>query len=312
MQTALRSDPSKSVRLRLAALVQPAVRRAKRRVPWPAKVATKLVLARLPISWNVWHDLGFFRHGDMDKPAHALAVSRRHLDVAKQQARLPERFVALELGPGNSQISALAMAAFGASRVVYIDRGVMSKTSEAQWSAMREELGTVPADTPGFLGTDVPQPAIDFFGNGTIDLESLPAGSVDVIWSKDVLEHVFVDELERLLKAQHRVLGPDGVAVHSVDFADHLSLGLVNTYFPSRLWETRWFRTSGFYTNRVPFERLVEMAADVGFSVTTLDHLPFDGRPFRIRLVRPRFREHYSSVEPTRRATLVLKKEQTS
>jgi SAM-dependent methyltransferase len=299
-----RSVPESSDGLRNR--IQAVVRRAKPFVPWPAKVITKLVLSKLPVSWTVWHSLGFFRHGDMDSPSHATAVVRHHLDLAQQYSSVPDRFTALEIGPGNSQLSALAMSSLGAEKVIYIDRGVMSETPQALLDAMKVELSKIPANAPDAKAPEIKMPEVSFFGGGTEDFESLEPESVDVIWSKDVLEHIYSDELARLFHAQSRSLTSGGVAVHSVDFGDHLSGGLVSTYFPDRVWESRWFRQSGFYTNRMPFEDLVEVARTANFSVTVIDQLPFSRTPFRKRLVQQRFKRHYSTVTPTRRATLIL------
>jgi predicted SAM-dependent methyltransferase len=142
--------------------------------------------------------------------------------------------------------------------------------------------------------------------NGTADLLKVAERSVDVIWSKDVMEHVSSNELEELLSAQLRVLKPNGVAIHSVDFADHLSGGLVSLYFPTRVWESKWFRTSGFYTNRVSFESFNSMVKAVGFHVHVVDQQMFPRKPFSDRLINANFRAKYRNIEPTRRATLIL------
>src|SRR5262245_16158823 len=36
--------------------------------PWWMRVAAKLVLARLPISYRVWSRFSLFKHGEMDRP----------------------------------------------------------------------------------------------------------------------------------------------------------------------------------------------------------------------------------------------------
>jgi predicted SAM-dependent methyltransferase len=287
--------------------VNNSVRRVKGSVPWQAKMTTKLILARLPISWDVWHSMGFFRHGDMDVPTHAFAVTARHFELAEQAIALPASFTGMELGPGNSQISALCLAAFGASKVVYIDKGTLSVTTDEQWEAMRQTLVNSTSSSTRFHPETVQKPEIDFWTNGTDDLERIEPSTIDLIWSKDVLEHVYVSELPALLRAQRRALSESGVCVHSVDFADHLSGGLVNTYFPSKVWESKWFRQSGFYTNRASYEELVDMIRQAGFDIEIIDKLDFPAKKVKHRFMRRSFKVKYASVEPTRRATFILR-----
>jgi predicted SAM-dependent methyltransferase len=282
------------------------VRRIKGSVPWQAKMTTKLVLARLPISWDVWHSMGFFRHGDMDVPTHAFSVTARHFELAEQAASIPESFVGMEIGPGNSQISALCLASFGASKVVYIDKGTLSTTTDEQWAQMEEVLHQSNSTSPRFSPTNVARPEIEFWTNGTDDLERIAPNTINLIWSKDVLEHVYVSELPALLKAQRRAVTDSGVCVHSVDFADHLSGGLVNTYFPNKIWESKWFRQSGFYTNRVSYDEMLQLIDEASFNVTVVDHMAFDSGKVKKGYMRNDFKRKYSQVDPTRRATFIL------
>lgn len=51
------------------------------------------------------------------------------------------------------------------------------------------------------------------------DFSQIPDGSVDVVFSNSVLEHV--SDLDRLFAECHRVLRCDGLMVHHVDYRDH-------------------------------------------------------------------------------------------
>ena len=50
-------------------------------------------------------------------------------------------------------------------------------------------------------------------------LDALPDGSIDLVLSHSVLEHVA--DMHALLAALERVLGPAGTMIHSVDYRDH-------------------------------------------------------------------------------------------
>ena len=51
-------------------------------VPWQLKIAAKIVLARLPLSYHSWKKIGLFKQGGMERPEYALRIFRRHFDAA--------------------------------------------------------------------------------------------------------------------------------------------------------------------------------------------------------------------------------------
>ena len=72
------------------------------KVPWWIRMGAKLVLARLPLSYEFWRTLGIFRHGDMHNPNHAIGVFQAHLQRASARHAMPGNYVCMELGPGDS------------------------------------------------------------------------------------------------------------------------------------------------------------------------------------------------------------------
>ena len=105
---------------------------------------------------------------------------------------------------------------------------------------------------------------------GLLSLKSLKDSSYDLIYSQAVLEHVRRHEFEETMKECYRLLTPNGIMSHVVDFKDHLGGGLNNLRFPTSLWERDWFAlNSGFYTNRIRFSQMVKIGEKVGFTVST-------------------------------------------
>ena len=51
-------------------------------LPWWIRIAAKIVLARLPINYRFWKNLGLFEHGDMNLPARALETFVMHAQTA--------------------------------------------------------------------------------------------------------------------------------------------------------------------------------------------------------------------------------------
>src|SRR6516164_5577968 len=83
--------------------------------PWYIRMAAKVVLSRIPVSYQAWRTVRLFVHGGMAEPAYAYGVFRKHFD-ASSFARKTGGYVALEIGPGDSLLSAVVAAAFGATK----------------------------------------------------------------------------------------------------------------------------------------------------------------------------------------------------
>ena len=78
-------------------------------IPWWAKIIAKLLLSRIPASYQIWQRFGLFKHGGMERPVYAYDVFTSHYsrfdpDHSKQSC------VVLELGPGDSLASTLVGA----------------------------------------------------------------------------------------------------------------------------------------------------------------------------------------------------------
>jgi hypothetical protein len=65
-----------------------AVQRLIDMIPWYAKIAAKILLSRLPISYDLWRRANLFRHGAMDVPQHALEAVRSMIQAAGYENRL--------------------------------------------------------------------------------------------------------------------------------------------------------------------------------------------------------------------------------
>ncbi len=242
------------------------------RLPWWAKLAAKLVLARLPVPYGLWRKLGLFRHGKMNVPVRALKVFDTYYQRAISHANLSPDFCSLELGPGDSVLSGLAARAYGAKRVWLVDAGVYAETDvEAcrRMAALLEQEGRLLPDLSSArtLAEVIEHAGINYLSNGVASLTAIPDSSIDFFWSQVVLEHVAREEFVDLLRELRRVVAPNSVGVHGIDFRDHLSGGLNNMRFSSGIWESYLFRNSGFYTNRIRPSEMLAMFAAAGFDV---------------------------------------------
>jgi SAM-dependent methyltransferase len=72
----------------------------------------------------------------------------------------------------------------------------------------------------------------------------LPSGSVDVVFSNSVLEHVSVDVIPKIMVESARVLRKGGVTVHDVNCGDHYA------YFDKTISQVHYLRYDSKQWNR--------------------------------------------------------------
>lgn len=250
------------------------MRSQKNCIPWYVKIAAKLVLSRLPVGYNIWRKLNLFAHGTMHKPDFAYSVFRNYFERS-HFSRKPGGFVAMEVGPGDSLLSAIVATAHGASGCYLVDAGAFASEDLSAYRDMgaylRSRNLTVPAMDNVFSLTEVLESCNAVYSTqGLSSLRDIPSGSVDFIWSQAVLEHIRRHALLETMRELRRIVRPDGVCSHRIDLKDHLGGALNNMRFATRLWEADWMAQSGFYTNRLRYSEMIELFREAGFSVEVL------------------------------------------
>lgn len=267
------------------------------KLPWWARVAGKLMLSRLPVPYRFWSRLGLFRHGDMNVPERARGTFSGYFAKAQSVRRLAPGFTSLELGPGDSVLAGLAARAAGAGRIWLVDAGDFAETDVEACKALAGQLRADPAgsclpDIAGCRDLDeiLRRCDVAYLTEGVAALARIPTASVDFFWSQVVLEHVPAREFDALLKELRRIAKDDAIGVHGVDFRDHIGGGLNSLRFGERLWESRWFRNSGFYTNRIRCREMIGKFEAAGFSVKVLGETRWPDLPLRREQMAPAFR----------------------
>lgn len=262
-------------------------------IPWWGKLVAKLFLSRLPFGYAVWQKLGLFRHGTMDSADYALRVFEERAKKVGVLHRIHGHRI-LELGPGDSIGSAIIAASIGAEAII-IDAG----------SFARDDVDFYIAFANTLQEKDFLPPDIKFCKNineillacrsqykteGLTSLRSLPDDSIDYIFSQAVLEHVRKHEFLSTLKEFRRILKPGGVCSHQIDLRDHLGGALNNLRFGSRTWESNFFASSGFYTNRICFTHMMDLFDQAGFQASVSDVKRWPNLPTPRCKLAPEFR----------------------
>src|SRR3990172_2063726 len=240
------------------------------RIPWWIKLGAKLVLSRLPIGYAVWQRLGLFRHGCMDTSEYAIQVFHSHAEKTRGKDQLRGKTV-LELWPGDSIASAIIAAAHGAQAIL-IDTGRFVRADIVPYLELERALvkrGLRPPDLSLCRSIDdiLKHCSARYMTRGLVSLRQIEAESVDLIFSQAVLEHVRRRDFLETMRECRRVLRSSGICSHQIDLRDHLRGALNNLRFTERIWESEFFATSGFYTNRISYTEMQNFFKQAGFEV---------------------------------------------
>lgn len=262
-------------------------------LPWWVKMGAKLGLARLPVPYAFWKQIGIFRHGDMVVPERAIAAFESHFASAITRAELRDGFNSLELGPGDSVLSGFVARSFGAGKAWLVDAGPFAETGVENCRRLLEVLAArgkplsgVTADT---LTQAMEQANVVYLTEGTRSMADIPDASIDFAWSQVVLEHIHREDFPALMRELRRVMKPDAIGSHSIDFRDHLGGSLNNLRFADEQWESDKFRRSGFYTNRIRPREMIGLMRSAGFTVEVIDEQRWAALPLPRDRMAPQF-----------------------
>ena len=256
----------------------------KKILPWWLKIISKIILSRLPINYNFWQSIGLFRHGKMDVSDYALDVFKSHLNKS-EITTLKDKTV-LEIGPGDSIATAIIAHSYGAQSIL-VDVGRYIKTDNNSYISLISKLkndGKNPANIHGDdqLEEILKKSNSSYFTNGLADLKKIKTNSIDFIFSQAVLEHIRLNEFKETIQELYRVLKKDGVSSHQVDLRDHLAENLNNLRFSEKIWESDLFSKSGFYTNRLNYDKMVTIFKNIKFKIDIKNIVRWETVPIKI------------------------------
>jgi len=261
---------------------------------WYLKIIAKIILSRLPINYKTWSKIGLFKHGAMDDYTYTLKVLSKHTSFIKDT----DGWKGLELGQGDGVLSALLAPALGSSELVLIDvEDFIHKNIKKYQNQILQFKKDFPnLFLPDYNGTTSVKELLriansEYHCDGLLSFRILKSQNYDLIFSQAVLEHIRLKEFNRIMLECKRLLKPNGIMSHVVDFKDHLGGGLNNMRFSSSLWESNWFASkSGFYTNRLRLSEMIKICKDVGFNVKIRDSKKWDTLPINRESIANEFK----------------------
>ena len=240
-------------------------------IPWWGKITAKLLLARLPFSYEVLQKLDLLSLDGMAQPSYAYSVFKQHFE----RVRPREGFVSLELGPGDSVFSALISRAFGGSACYLVDAQDFVQKDVQMYRDMAAFLNEKGLPAPDLQNLQSLEEVLDcccaqYMTSGLSSLRTIPDRSVDFIFSHAVLEHIRSAEFLDIMRELRRILRDDGGCSHHVDLRDHLDNALNNLRFSEKIWENDFMANSGFYTNRIRYSQMLDFFQKADFNVEVI------------------------------------------
>jgi SAM-dependent methyltransferase len=264
------------------------IRTLKQYVPWWGKLGSKLVLARVPLTYAIWRHIGLFEHGAMLDGDYARGVFESHFQHVRATWTAGQTI--LELGPGDSLATALFGKAREAGRIWLVDTGAWASRDVSAYQRItmsgrnegprndqpqNDEPRNDALTPPRFESLEqlLTWSGSTYLVEGLRSLARIPDASVQLSFSHAVLEHVRRHEFDATIGELYRVAAPGGVSSHQIDLRDHLAESLNSLRFSRERWESPLFADSGFYTNRLRKPQILESFRAAGFEILSLkDH----------------------------------------
>lgn len=112
---------------------------------------------------------------------------------------------------------------------------------------------------------------VEYFAPADARDTHIPAGTVDLVYSNSVMEHVPKDAIRGLMQESVRILRPGGMALHNVCCGDHYaffdpSISFVNFLkYEEKGW--RIWNNSLLYQNRLRSPDFLNLASEAGLKV---------------------------------------------
>lgn len=206
---------------------------------WRVKVITQWLLQFLPRPQDLNYVLQTRVTRSLPRSDVALQTAveaaRTRVDLAvKHLGMAPQSIRALEIGVGWDLAMPLSSYCLGIDRQVLFDlnpllkpelvRGVAERLRNAPERLYFARELPVPNFTTGVeLESWLAAIGIEYRAPADALRTGLDDESIDVVWSRDVLEHVPTTLIPELLEEAARIVIAGGVTIHDIDHVDHYS-----------------------------------------------------------------------------------------
>jgi len=263
---------------------------------WRLKIILKIILSRLNIPYSFWKKINIFKHGQMESFYYSRKIFEGHFKDMNQIIKIYNPVI-MEIGPGDSLFSMVYSRKYTKEKFYFLDVGSFANKNISLYLNLQKKL-----EKSNYFSLKLKKPyknfdqLLEFYNseyliNGIESMKKLKNSSVDYIFSHSVLEHVRKYELNDFIKEMYRILKPNGVISHNINYKDHLNESLNNLRFSEKLWESDLFASSGFYTNRIPAVVMHEYFRKNGFSIIKENFGKWDTLPIKRSALSKEFKD---------------------
>lgn len=263
---------------------------------WLLKIIIKIVISRLNIPYKLWKKVNIFKHGEMENFAYSKKIFEGHFNDMRRLRKINNPII-MEIGPGDSLFSMIYSRKYTSQRFYFLDVDEFATKDLDLYSKLQNIL-----EKENYLSKKLKTPFksfdeilkfynADYLISGLESLRKLEENSIDYIFSHSVLEHVRKNELNDLIKEMYRILKPNGIISHNINYKDHLDESLNNLRFNEKLWESDLFAKSGFYTNRVPAVSMHDFFRKQGFNLIEENFGKWEKLPIKRRYLSEEFKK---------------------
>ena len=239
---------------------------------WFLKIIFKIILSRLNIPYSLWKNFNIFKHGQMESFEYSRKIFEGHFRDMSKVNKIDNPLI-MEIGPGDSLFSMVYSRKYSEEKIYFLDVNDFASKDLNLYFKLQKKL-----EKENYFSKKRKRPFKSFdqllnsykakyLISGIESLKKIEDESIDYIFSHSVMEHIRKYELNALIKEMYRILKPNGVISHNINYKDHLDESLNNLRFSERLWESKLFANSGFYTNRIPAVKMHQYFKKNGFNI---------------------------------------------
>ncbi len=271
---------------------------------WALKIILKIIFSRLNIPYSLWKKFNIFKHGQMESFEYSKKIFELHFKEMLKVKKI-DNPVIMEIGPGDSLFSMVYSRKYSEEKFYFLDVNDFASKDLNLYFKLQKKL-----EKENYFFKKKKRKLESFEAllknyntkyliSGIESLKTIEDLSIDYIFSHSVMEHIRKNELNTLIEEMYRILKPNGVISHNINYKDHLGESLNNLRFSEKIWESNLFAKSGFYTNRVPAVEMHEYFKKGGFNLVQEDFGRWDKLPISRNYLSKEFRK-FSNEELAR------------
>ncbi len=275
---------------------------------WLLKIILKIIFSRLNIKYFYWKKIRIFRHGQMENFGYSRKIFEGHFRDMNKVNKIDNPII-MEIGPGDSLFSMIYSRKYSNEKFYFLDVNDFASKDLNLYLKLQKKL-----DNENYFPKKIKsqiQSFDDLLKNynakylikGLQSLRKIDDNSIDYIFSHSVIEHIRKYEINNFIEEIYRILKPNGVISHNINYKDHLGESLNNLRFSEQIWESNLFAKSGFYTNRIPAVEMHKNFQKCGFNLVEEDFGRWDKLPILRSSLSKEFRKYTNDelARPTSR-----------